>query len=532
MTNVSRIGPSSRFITMTSVALALIALSGCLGMNGVTVEDVHGRFFFNREEVLEVVLTDESYYHYYLPDDDVPTFVVTESAATEKRALNRAFLKASLDADGFGVAGSSSMGDWKLEKFLHEQTGEEVAVASQYRGDTIYAVIVTTEDERIDPGSPPPSIMRIVTSMRFTEAAGEIFVPADLEELESFMQKTTEESGGSISVAALRDGEVIYTHAAGERYRGAPADAGVAYNWGSITKLVTATALMQQVELGLVDLDAAVSRYVPELTLGQRVILRNLLTHSSGFPDFEVRHLIGYDGVAVPDLETLLADYIPRAKELVFEPGSMSRYNNWNFLILGVIVERTTGISLTRYAREYIFDQLGMHETAYSFHDLAIPDANPIIGADGKRAFVSVMASHGIDPTQLILEEDDDFVYLDHVDIVSAWGGARSTARDAVRFGWAFVNNGQVGGTRILERKTAKQMMTMQKANDGTPFGMGLGWFLGRDDEGRYVEHSGGGPGINSLLRFYPGSNLVVAVLGNTNDYNPSQLLKYIVKLL
>ena len=72
----------------------------------------------------------------------------------------------------------------------------------------------------------------------------------------------------------------------------------------------------------------------------------------------------------------------------------------------------------------------------------------------------------------------------------------------------------------------------MQKSNDGTPFGMGLGWFLGRDDEGRYVEHSGGGPGINCLLRFYPGSKLVVAVLGNTNDYNPSQLLKYIVELL
>lgn len=65
------------------------------------------------------------------------------------------------------------------------------------------------------------------------------------------------------------------------------------------------------------------------------------------------------------------------------------------------------------------------------------------------------------------------------------------------------------------------------EVKDGTPLGMGLGWFLGRDDEGKYGEHSGGSPCINSLLRFYPGSKLVVVVLGHTNDYNPSQLLKY-----
>jgi hypothetical protein len=222
MIKASRTVRSWRFITTTSVAVALIALSGCVSMGGVMVKDADGRFSFTRAEVLEAVPTDGSYYHYYLSDDDVHAFVVTESAATEERALYRAFLKVGLDADGFGAAGSSSLGDWKLERFLHSKTGEEVAVASQYRGDTIYAVIVATENERVDPGSPPSAIMRIVTSMRFTEAAGEIFVPADFQELESFIQKTTQQSGGSVSVAALRDGEVIYTYAAGERYRGVP----------------------------------------------------------------------------------------------------------------------------------------------------------------------------------------------------------------------------------------------------------------------------------------------------------------------
>jgi CubicO group peptidase (beta-lactamase class C family) len=532
MTKISRKAPSWGFITMASVLLVLMAPSGCATMGGASVEDAQGRFSFSLAEALEAVPTGGSYYHYYLPADDVHTFVVSESAATEDRALRQAFLTAGFDADGFGAAGSSSMGDWKLEKFLNADSGQEVAVAYQYRGDTVYAVMVTTENERIDPGSPPAEIMRIVTSMTFTEAAGEIFVPADFEELESFIQKTVERSGGSISIAALHEGEVIYTYAAGERFRGVPTDIGVAYNWGSITKLVTATALMQQVERGLVDLDAPVSRYVPELTLAEGVTLRNLLTHSSGLPDFEVRHLIGYDGVAAPDLETVLADYVARARELSFEPGSRSVYNNWNFLILGVIVQRITGTPLTRYAREHIFAPLAMNETAHFYRDLSVEDANPVIRADSKAAFVSIMESHGLDPEPLILEEDEEFLYLEHIDILPAWGGARSTARDAVRFGWAFVNNGEVDGARILNRKTVREMMTMQKSSDGTPLGIGLGWFLGRDEGGRYVEHSGGGFGINTLLQFYPGRKLVVAVLGNTNEYHAGQLLKYIVGLL
>ena len=93
-------------------------------------------------------------------------------------------------------------------------------------------------------------------------------------------------------------------------------------------------------------------------------------------------------------------------------------------------------------------------------------------------------------------------------------------------------DKGQVDGARILGRSTVRRMTTMQKSNDGVPFGMGLGWFLGRDDTGNYVEHSGGGPGINSLLRFYPRSGLVIAVLGNMSEYNPSQLLRYVIELL
>ena len=75
-------------------------------------------------------------------------------------------------------------------------------------------------------------------------------------------------------------------------------------------------------------------------------------------------------------------------------------------------------------------------------------------------------------------------------------------------------------------------MLTMQRANDRSPLGLGLGWFLGRNGRQPIAEHSGGGPGIESLLRIYPRRDMAVAVLGSVSGYAPGSVIGYVAELL
>ena len=75
-------------------------------------------------------------------------------------------------------------------------------------------------------------------------------------------------------------------------------------------------------------------------------------------------------------------------------------------------------------------------------------------------------------------------------------------------------------------------MLSMQKSTAGKPMGMGLAWHLGQQGREPFMEHAGGGPGIDSLLRIYPGRGLSIAVLGNANGYGPGLVLEYTAALL
>ena len=95
-----------------------------------------------------------------------------------------------------------------------------------------------------------------------------------------------------------------------------------------------------------------------------------------------------------------------------------------------------------------------------------------------------------------------------------------------------FLNDGEIAGNRVLGRSTVRKMLSMQKSTDGKPLGMGLAWHLGQQGREPFVEHGGGGPGIDSLLRIYPKRGLSIAVLGNANGYGPGLVLEYTAALL
>ncbi|UCF96604.1 MAG: beta-lactamase family protein [Spirochaetaceae bacterium] len=517
------------------VALAAIAvLVGCSTLGGAQmVEDPAGRFSFQVSAELAPQPTDGSYFHYTYPAPEVQTYIVAVDAEEENTGISRAFDSVGIDSRELVLAGVASFGEWRLQRYAPGEDGQWSAIASQYRDSTAYAFIVSG-GKNSDPDSLPTPVFRMLSSFEFSSAAGEVFRPVSFAELEEFIDTRILSSGGSVSIAALKDGEIVYQYASGKRAPDTPTDTSTAYHWGSITKLVTATAVMQQVELGRIDLDASVVTYVPEFALGSSFTVRNLLSHTTGLPDESVTHLISYSRSGMPSLEEVWSDYWPRVGKLVFEPGSSSAYNNFNFLLLGVLFERVSGEELASYAQQHIFAPIGMDRTAHFSEDLpaGTSEAKPVISKEMLSPALTELARSGYDREKAVAAEIDGLVYLNPYNILPCWGGVKGTADDATRFAWMFLNGGEVDGNRVLDKRSVRWMMSVQKSNDGKPLPYGLGWVVGRQGRDPYVEHAGGGEGIDSLLRFYPKQNLAVAVLGSVNSYGAGTILEFTAQLV
>jgi CubicO group peptidase (beta-lactamase class C family) len=508
-------------------------LAGCMTMgSGKMVEDSKGRFTYLAAPDLKPRLTNGAYDHYTLESPPMEVYVVAVEAPSEQLGRALAFDRIGRDFGALKLDGTTSFGEWRADAFKTEVDGEWAGIAYQHRGDTLYGMVVFGGSDTSSDALPEP-VAGIIGSFRFSDAAGVVFHPASLAELEGFIDRTAAAFGGSISVAAVENGQVVYRYAAGDRGRGLPTSPEVVYHWGSITKIVTATAVMQQVEKGRVNLDAPLDTYFPEFPLGSKITVRNLLTHSAGLSTFEDGHLVAFGRNEMPDMASVLESYWPRVNGLAYEPGSHSSYNNWNFLILARLLEKTSGEALTSYVRRHILEPAGLEHTAYTTAELGgAPEALAVVTAERLAATVSVLAAGRLETEGFVAYRNGPVAHLQPYDILPGWAGVKSTAADAALFGWLFVNGGRIAGNSILEKPTVREMLRMQVSKGGTPLGMGLAWQLGRQGRKGFVEHAGGGPGIDSLLRIYPKRGLSIAVLGNANGYGSGKVLEYTAALL
>ncbi|MBL0151684.1 MAG: beta-lactamase family protein [Ideonella sp.] len=189
----------------------------------------------------------------------------------------------------------------------------------------------------------------------------------DRARLDAFMQALSRHDQALGSVAIALPGQPLYTRATGQASADATplATPETRYRIGSISKLFTATLVMQQVQARRLSLDTRLSRFYPQLPNAERITIEQLLRHRSGLgdlkdaPDFEQRL-----ARAPQDEATLLA--LIREAGTQFEPDTRSHYNNSGPILLGFILQRITGQTLRRPAREHIAEPLGLSNTFYS----------------------------------------------------------------------------------------------------------------------------------------------------------------------
>lgn len=296
-----------------------------------------------------------------------------------------------------------------------------------------------------------------------------------------FALQRSQIAGAAITV--VRNGEVLlqkgYGYADVAAKKRVDPDKTV-FRGESISKVFSATAVMQLVEQGKLDLDADVNRYldfkIPD-AFGQPITLRNLLTHSAGFADVAKNE----SHIAVDSFPPLAEHLRRRLPPRVFPPGETPAYSNYGASLGGYIVQRVSGELFEDYIQKHILDALGMrHSTCYQPTPAALQ-------ADMRKAYD--VASGSEMPFELIAERPA--------------GCLSATATDMARFVIAHLQGGQYDGRQILAPQTARLMHARASRVAPHVNGMALG-FIQNDRNGRrIIGHDGDGFGSHSDMQLY-----------------------------
>jgi len=299
------------------------------------------------------------------------------------------------------------------------------------------------------------------------------------------------------SVAVLIDRELAYEQGYGRRRHDSPekVNAETIFRIGSVTKQMTAAAVMQQVELGTVDLQAPVTDYIPELTIREPwsaddIKVWNLLTHTSGFPDRLLD--LGSAGDDALSNWVTLQSFVP----LHAPPGTFYNYSNPNFMLAGLVFERASGTPYRDYTQSRIWDPAGMTSTTYDV-DTVVATGNYAWGHRRLPSRQWVVVTPG---------EVDSWVG-------GPAGFAFSTAADLVRWAQIFME----GGAPILSETSAA---AMQAPHVWCHYGRDMYYGFGiMSDTYKNLDikyHGGSVVGWGTQVLWVPERDFAVAVLANT----------------
>lgn len=273
---------------------------------------------------------------------------------------------------------------------------------------------------------------------------------------------------GAVTVVAARD-SVLRMDAQGwaDPEHKSPMRVDSIFWIASMSKPITATAVLMLMEEGKLSLDDPIAKYIPELGglktadgKTQRITLKHLLTHTSGMgePTDE-------EAKAARNLAELIPAFA--SKPLAFEPGTKWKYCQSGINTLGRIVEIVSGEPFEVFLRKRIFDPLGMKDTAFYLTEAQMPRLVTPAKRDGEQlvpAEVGLLFGHP--PT-----------WRDHYP--AANGGLFSTAPDYTRFAQMLLNGGVLDGRRYLTSESVRMMSTVQTGDLVTGFSPGNGWGLG-----------------------------------------------------
>lgn len=294
-----------------------------------------------------------------------------------------------------------------------------------------------------------------------------------------------------IVAAIIRDGRVVQAYAWGGMAcdGSGAADINAAYEIGSISKHITAVALLQLWERDRVGLDAAVGVYLDDIPEAwRRVTLRQLLTHTSGVPDYEEAGGYGiYETSPTPaQVYAIVSD-----RPLDFEPGTRWSYSNTGYFLLSLVVQRVSGEHFGDYLRTHLFEPLGMRHTFM-----------------GGYAPEGVTLAQGCKPGETPAAPRIDVRPINEASTFGA-GGISSTLAD-----WALWDDALHNG-HILSPRAMEILFTTQHLTDGSDTGYAFGMMRDEFRGAPRLQHNGQTQGFSANYEHFPDRDGSIILFAN-----------------
>ena len=323
-----------------------------------------------------------------------------------------------------------------------------------------------------------------------------------VEGLEKTFKSLTDKDIFSGAVLLAKGNRVLFQYASGDANKESHIKNTLKtrFNLGSMNKMFTAISVMQLVEKGKLDLNNPVSRYLDSTwlpkQLADKITIHDLLSHTSGLGDFFSKEF--HDAPA--SRFVTLEGYKPFIKtdKINFEPGSDWLYSNTGMLLLGVIIEKASGLDYFDYVKKHIYTPSGM--TSSDGWDLTNNLGNTAIG----------------------YIPNPDGSYGDNLDIEftrgSPAGGGYSTVEDLHQFALALKNGTLVSGAS--KSKLFKDYMNHL---------YGYSFQLWGSPDQKIVGHSGGAPGVSSIEYIFLDSDYIIILLSNY-DFGGQKPGEYLLK--
>lgn len=304
-----------------------------------------------------------------------------------------------------------------------------------------------------------------------------------------------------IAVGVIKNDTIIYANAHGVKNLDTQEALTTKslFHMASVSKPFVATAVVQLMEEGKIDLDERLMHYLPYFTMAderyKNITIRHMLSHTSGIPDVE-----DYEWDQ-PEYDDGAAERFSRSQKSValdFTPGEKYSYSNTAFDILCDVISKVSGVTFEDYMKAHIFEPIGMRNSTFLKPEVDKSLAtSPHIFGDSLQKVVSKIYPYN----------------RRH----AGSSTLHSNVEDMLLWANVHLNKGIIDGKRIYAEASYDLLTTIQ-----TPDGqrkIGLSWFLGTLNESRLTYHSGGDTGYSTFFGFMPEEKAAIVMMVNTDRY-------------
>jgi CubicO group peptidase (beta-lactamase class C family) len=333
-------------------------------------------------------------------------------------------------------------------------------------------------------------LIAALLALAASPAVAQQLAPTEVAQVDQLVTKTLADTGvPSAEIAIVRNARLVLNKAYGKANEGLPARPDLPYQIASNSKQFTAMALLLLRDEGKLRLDDHVAKFLPGISGGDRITIRQLLSHTSGLQDFWPQDYL-FSDMTVPTTPQHIVD-IWAKKPLDFEPGTRWQYSNTGYVVAGMIAEKVAGEPLLTYLNRKVFRPLGMHP-------LDQDDTNT-------PAFPAGYHRYALGPVRFAQPPARGWLY--------AAGELSMTAADLAKWDIARMNRA------VIPPRDWAEQETPVIRSDGRTNGYGLGVFNHYVRERHVIDHGGEAVGFLTQNTVYPDSKDAIIVFTNA-DYS------------